>query len=49
MKIRQIFHLLRQWATDFSLFLAHAGRSVPLFLKKRPEINDALFTNGDTR
>lgn len=43
------FYLLRQCATDISLSVARAGRSVPLFLKYRLKFNDAFFINGDTR
>jgi hypothetical protein len=49
MRTRRFFQLLRQCATDISLSLARAGRSVPLFLKNRLKFNDAFFNNGDTR
>ena len=41
--------LLRRCATDISLSLARAGRSMPLFVKNRLKFNDAFFINGDTR
>ncbi|WP_211703831.1 hypothetical protein [Paraburkholderia aspalathi] len=49
MRTQRFFHLLRQCASDISHSLAHAGRSVPLFLKNRLKFNDAFFTTGDTR
>ncbi len=46
--IARVFHLLRRCATDISLSLASAGRSMPLFVKNRPKFNEPFFTNGDT-